>query len=469
MTSKCLCNRRGNCRGKYRGNIAVSLILVVFVTIVGLMLLSFSITHTRIVKARTQKLTIVDHMYQDFVYYLHHFRQSIFLEDLRPFPEPESEYFTNSYFPAETFNGNLIEPSFQWAEIPPKTGTALKFKKSRVTASFKITRPGTGYILSSGVTIEILSGDIPLSYFPFSTTTSLPLQDTLEKNNITTPGKKAVKINKEDISFSMADFLLKALKINATVLGWRQIREICGLPDSDDPLPDGVYIALDPTIPAVLSIFVQGDIDRLEFGAKENEQIIRIDKDSTIYQFIYQPGSPGTRCWDTNVPTHSTFEEKIIVNGNIREIRQAVDCNAAFLPDSRLSLSVSGKSVFKSNLDTETGHLNVNKTNFANLTVTCAKDQLFNNGENSEITIDTNETTNLSASLLTNGKITNKSKNLKVKGSIHCNSIENQGEKIEIKHSDSNNETDNFFTAKNLKILHNFVIQYIEEVPYEGN
>lgn len=451
-----------------KGVIAVSVIVVLFISFVGMSLLTFSVLHTRIVRARTYQLSTIDRMYQDLIYYLHDFREKIFARDMREFSHPGLEYFNSNFFPGEVIGQsqtNYILPSFSSVDIPKPT-----YNKSRVTTLIDVSCPGTGYRLNAELTIEVLAGDIPVTMFPFFSNHALsrPLAEFLEKNRLVTPGDYRLVSEEVETSFSISDFLLEAMKINGTVLSWRQIRERCGLVLSDEAIPEGIYIITADNHTVIQSIYVQGDIERLVFAARGGIQVIRFIKDTISYEIQYQPGGNNFSCWDANIPHDRPFSEILIVNGNVWALEKAVDSEVAFTSKTRISLSISGKAVICSDLDVESKQLDLKEIQLSNLTLTCGKDQLFDKGEAAEVVVEKQEKTSLSVSIIAEGKVTNKSNELKVSGSIYCRELENTGGNIQVRYCRPGVDPGGFFVIVDFKCVYRFIIQYIEEVADEG-
>ena len=150
---------------KAKGNILISLAFVILISFAAITLLSFTVAHTRIVKARTIKLMETDKMYQDLIYYLHHFREKIFYVRIQDFNQPETDYFNDTHFPDEITTGaHLITPSFASSDFP-KQG----YIKTKVFVAMDVSSHlnKNNYRLHAEVTVDILSGKIPLTVFPF--------------------------------------------------------------------------------------------------------------------------------------------------------------------------------------------------------------------------------------------------------------------------------------------------------------
>ena len=456
---------------KNKGNILLSVIFVIFLAFVGMSLLTFTVMHTKIVRARTMKLVKTDRIYQDLIYHLHHFREKVFNEKIREFSQPEQEYFNNTYFPdIITQNRHQIIHSFDYFEIPKAFYT-----KTRVIVTIDASSGTDSYCLNSQVFIDILSGKIPLTIFPFfmSRGSGNPVPADAEKflreNNIINKSDKKVVIDDIDAELSIHEFLIDALKITGTNLSWREIREKFGFPSSDEPIPQGIYFLVeDGTLEAV---FIQGDIERMIFSAQDQLQKIRLIKNTVPYEFYYKPQESYFECWDYLVSGEILYQEKIIVNGSVWSIEQESD--GAFAELSDITLLVAGKAVIRSNLETAEPYLSLRQSKLSNLKLVCGKEHLEHlfdcGGAESALVIDNVDKTNptdLQVSVIVDGKFTNKDQDLKLSGSLYCKDLENTGT-IEIEHMDAVVPENNYFNTMEFKYINQFLIHFIEEVYYD--
>ena len=451
---------------KAKGNILISVTFVILISFVGITLLTFTIAHTRIVKARTKKITETDNMYQDLIYYLHYFREKVFNERIRDFEQPEIDYFNDTYFPDEVINGeHTITPSFEYIDYPKHD-----YKKTRVDGVFDVssTCDRNNYRLNCEVAVDILSGRIPLTLFPLFINKKIekPAETFLKENNIINRSGKNLVADDIETEVDFSRFLLDALKISGTVLSWREIREKVGLESSDDPIKEGIYFLVEEG--CIASVFIQGDIERLIFSVNSQDRIqkIRLIKETETYEIQYKPAESYFISWDLSIDQETLFEEKIIVNGSVWSIEQ--EGSAAFVESSDIVLFVSGKAVIRSNLESEINEddFHLKEITLSNLKLTCGKEKLFeqDNSVDSEILVDTEGKTNLQASMITSGKFTNKRAEVKLSGSLYCKDLENNGS-MEIFHARSTAE--NYCCTVDFKYIDQFIITVIEEVSYE--
>ena len=454
-----------------KGNILISVIFVTFLAFVGISLLSFTVMHTRIVRARTMKLIKTDQIYQDLIYYLHHFREKVFNEKIQAFSQPGQDYFNNNYFPdITTQNNHQIIHSFDYFEIPKNYYT-----KTRIIVTLDAFSTTDNYCINSQVFIDILSGKIPLTVFTFfmnrGTQNPTPVDaDTfLRENNIINKSDKKVVIDEIEAGLNMHEFLIDALKITGTNMSWLQIREKFGLTPSNEPIPQGIYFLVEEGV--LESVFIQGDIERMIFSTQDQTQKIRLVKNTVPYELYYKPRQSYFACWDYSVSGNVAFKEKIIVNGSVWSIEQEED--GAFAGLSDITLLVTGKAVIRSNLETAEPYLNLRQSRLSNLKLVCGKEHLQNlfdgGGTESGVVIDNVDKTNptsIQASVIVDGKFTNKDPKLKLSGSLYCKDLENTGT-IEINQVDAAVPEKNYFSTIDFKYINQFLIHFIEEVYYD--
>jgi len=456
---------------KDKGNILVSVVFVTFLAFVGISLLTFTVMHIRIVRARTMKLVKTDRIYQDLIYYLHHFREKVFNESIRDFNQPGQDYFNINYFPdIITGSEHQIIHSFDYFEIPK-----AYYTKTRIIVTIDASSTSDSYCLNSEVFIDILSGKIPLTIFPFfmnrgtENPTPVDAETFLRENNVINKSDKKVVIDDIDAELGIHEFLIDALKITGTNLSWSEIRERFGFPPSDDPIPPGIYFLVEDG--ALESIFIQGDIERMIFSARDQTQKIRLIKNTVPYELYYKPEESYFECWDYSVTGDILYKEKIIVNGSVWSIEQESD--GAFAELSNLTLLVTGKAVIRSNLETAEPYLSLRQSRLSNLKLACGQEHLehlFDGGgtESGVVVdnIDKTAPTNLQVSVIVDGKFTNKDPDLKLSGSLYCKDLENTGT-IEINHIDAVVPEKNYFSTMDFKYINQFLIHFIEEVYYE--
>lgn len=452
-----------------KGNIVIALLFVMFLTFLGISLLGFGIFHTWIRNARTQKITETSRMHQELIYYLHSFREKIFNQDLRPFPYPEVDYFNTRNFPditASIGSGQkiTIKNSFTYLVFPRDFYT-----KTRIIDRIRVSTPRTTYNLKAEALIDMASGQIPLTFFPFfldipgeiAGNENLLLQNVV--SNVGDSSTTNMTFNDVEVEFNSAEFLLNCLEVQGTALSWAAMREKFGFEISNEPLPEGIHFLIQDNL--VKCIFIQGNVERLVFSVKDNIQVIRVNKQGATYEYHYKPGE--NYFIDVNNLRQEPWlcKERIVVNGNIWSLEQEGD--AAFTAAANITLFSSGTVNIHSNLSTQTKNLDMQKILSTNLILICASGTIFDREDlKPGVTVeptDGKDETSIQASIITNGKLTNKNKKLKVSGSIYSTELENQGI-IEVNHVLSGSDWGYFFRTMNFKYIYHFHINSIEEM-----
>ena len=455
-----------------KGSIIVSFMLLMFVAAVGTSLLTFCVLHTRIVKARSFKLAETEKMNQALVFYLHQFREKVFQERLQDFLQPEKDWFNSAHFPDSLIDDeHWVSHSFAYRQ------TLLdNYTKTRVIAGLTVTAADpkkNNYRIVSGVFIDILSGQIPLAVFPFFMNGDIgspgvpgDVESVLKEKSIVIKSDRTPLAGVVPVDMGHGEFLLEALKIGGDTVGWRQIREKFGLPLSDSPIPEGFHILVEGN--TVDSIFIQGDVERVVFSAGSQIQRIRFMQNTVPFELSYKPGENYFSCWDISIPADSLFKEKIIVNGSVWSLEQEEE--GAFLPGTDLKLLVTGKTVISTSLDTIPDQLNLSESLFANLTLSCGKEQLeplcrLDLDIPAVVVegVDRNGPIELRAAIMVEGTFVNNSPNLKLSGSLYCEDVDNGGS-MEIRYLPIAPGESNYYHTVDFKYISQFFIDYIEEV-----
>lgn len=446
---------------KHEGNIIISVLFVVLISFLGLSLLGFSIFHTWIRGIRTQKISETGRMHQELIYYLHHFREKIFNKNIQNFYQPETDFFNKEYFPdIESRNDPeiMIKNSFDHCILPEEY-----YKKISITDIIDVSSVRNNYSIKSEVIIFIFSGQIPLTLIPFflNKAIEIPEETFLEENNIINNSGINMVIDDMEMELNTSEFLVESLGIQATVLTWAAMREKFGFEVSDEPIPEGIHLLKEDDI--LKCMFIQGDVERLVFSVRDNTQKILIIKENIPHEYHYIPGKNYFICLDNQINEELIFKERIIVNGNIWSLEQ--DGSDGFTEVTDIILFASGNVVIVSDLVTK--DFTIKKIKSTSLTLVSSFEKLFNQGDlKPNIIVDTNREISLQVSIITDGKLINKSPKLEVKGSIFCKDLQNKGI-IEITHWDSKSDRAKFFRTTDFKYIDCFHINYIEEVTNE--
>lgn len=441
-------NIKRNVKRNIRGNIIISILVVLVLTGLGLGVLEFSLFHNLIRGARVRKDSGCVRMRQELIYYLHHFRQKVFdgNQNIDTFSEPETGYFSSDYFPDITSPNDgkvFINHTFSH-----RVYSHDFFTRTRIISHIGSRLTGNSYTVRGEVVIDLLSGEIPLTMFPFfldpEPGSGSPDHINLKEIGVHNTGDRPLIVSDVQAQMDTASYLMDCLDIKGTAFTWAQMREKFGFPVSDEPIHEGIHLLVEDGI--VKCMFIQGDVDELMFSIEGNRQQFRVVRHAVPYDYGYIPGESGFAVNQREEPWE--FAEVIVVNGTIWALGQ--EGGAAFTGAANITLYVSGETKIRTGLETE--RLDLKKVKPTGLT-------LVGKG----ITVDTPEEMQLEASIISDGKLVNKSSELKIEGSIYCKDIQNDGV-IEIKHRRSGTDTGDFFRTLPFKTISRFHINAIEEV-----
>ncbi len=225
------------------------------------------------------------------------------------------------------------------------------------------------------VRADVLAGRIPLSAFPFLLNrphSPEERRDFLEENDITLlPSSR--EILPPQISFadeplipeSAAPFLEKALDIEIfrpQDMTAARLRSVLGLPESQDPVPEGVYLIRNDL--GLAGIYVQGDIQEMVAAIEGAYQVISFRLDEGVWVLKYSPAEGRTSFLSPQ--GEETFDlvplGMIIISGEVAslgggivepggEVRLVTDREVpSLLPGIKLTLVASGKITITSHL-----------------------------------------------------------------------------------------------------------------------
>ena len=252
--------------------------------------------------------------------------------------------------------------------------------------------------------------------------------------------------------------LAEILQLEGQFPDWRQIREKFNLRNLPTrPFRPEFIWRWPPS--KVEAIFVQGDLQRLEFKAAGGRQSIVFEQDNRTYELSYQPGQESVLWSGPEEVNGRLFAEKIVVHGNIWAIEQSG--NAAFAPDSRIQVLASGKMVVRSGLEGE--NLGLQKTKFANLLLMTSGNDFFSGDEvNADIILATDAGSMVEAHLLAAGKLIHGEGPVTLSGSLIAGDIENSG-RLQIRALAGQFDFPAHLHLKNFQCLQNFRIHFITE------
>lgn len=438
-----------------RGNIVIAVLFVLLLSFSGLALLTQSLVHGRIIAARRGKWQLCGKMESLLMQQLHGYRQRLDDSDLNLFTAPENDFFNTLNFPSANEGDVEVKNHFSRHVLIAGGGFAKVRVFNTMTAGSEKSRLEYG----GKTSVDLLKGDIPLSEFTLLVNMEMPGTQSayLAGKGVEWSGPLVNLPGKPPVTGDCRSVLAAALKLSGPIPDWRQIREKFGLEPSAAPVPPGIYLTRAAGL--VETIFVEGDLQRLEFRALDGLQTVVFEQDARRSELSYRPGQ-GSLLWSGNEAVHGfCFGEKIIVHGNILAIEQTGQ--AAFAADSSIQVLASGKITVCSGLAGES--LELQKAHFAHLLLMTANKDFFSGAEvNADIVLAAGDGSTVEAHILAAGNVVHGAGLLNLSGSLIANDIRNSG-RLRARALAGQFSFPAHLDLKNFTCLQNFRIHFIAE------
>jgi len=438
-----------------RGNIIISLMFALLVSFSGLALLTHSLLHIKIIGARRSKWQVSGGLEQALLLQLHRYWQRLANSDMNQFSAPENDFFNTVNFPDTDEGGFQVKNHFSLHPLTPGNG----FLKIRIFNRLASSRENSRLAYCGQASVDLLKGDIPLSEFALLVNKEIAETQAayLAGKGVEWSGPLIPLPGKPVVEGDCRRLLAETLQLQGQFPDWCQIREKFNLEPGDAPIPSGIYLAL--TAGFVEAVFVEGDLQKLEFTTASGRQSIVFWQDNRSFELSYQPGQESMLWSGKESVSGYMFAEKIIVHGNIWAIEQSG--NAAFTADSKIQVLASGKMVVSSELEGE--NLGLQKTKFANLLLmTTAKDFFSGDEINADIILAVGADSTIEAHLLAAGKLIHGDGLLKLSGSLIAGDIQNSG-RLQVRALAGQFDFPACLSLKNFQCLQNFRVHFITE------
>jgi hypothetical protein len=440
-----------------RGHIVLALLFLLLLSVSGLALLTHTNLHLKIIAARKDKRLAAAALEQTLVLNLHRYREKLAAADMNAFQEPESEFFNPATFP------DLTEGRFasrhQFSSFTLSAGD--DFRVVRILDLVQVSRSGSRLSYAGRAGVDLFAGSLPVSEPGLLVAKGCAETPTafLAGRGVEYSGSVLPLVGNFVVTREIGLLLSEALGLAGSVPDWRRIREKFNLEPSDAPIPPGVYLARDGE--EVAAVFVQGDLQKLEFAAYAGRQFIVFCQDGRCCELSYSPGL-GSMAWcgdDALAVAGSIFAEKIIVHGSVWDIRQSG--NAAFLPAAQIEILASGRLVIRSGLEGE--NLALGKEKFPGLLLmTCDRDFFSGEEVNADIIIAASGGQTIQAQVLAAGALVNEGGDVALTGSLAAGDIENSG-RLRIDAAAGDFAFDDHVRLQDFKFLKNFRVHFIQE------
>ncbi len=435
---------------KTKGSILLSLIFIILVSSIGLSLLSYSITHFRIIKARKFRQEQIETLYNRLYLYLHNTRKKISEADISNIKDIEENFFNNENFPDKKINAIRIKNSFKF-----KSFNKEFYVKLRGIQRIDAYNTRNNYRFASGIRVIIYSGDIPVSLIPFLMTKKTT--STKQKNpgeygvNVISPDDKMI-ISEKNLINDTERFLLE----NFTNSGTISITDLLKKEKTgSESLNENILFFSD--ISNRISMLINTSLDRLTFSINDEIQIIKIEKGNESYILKYIPKVDYIETSDTNNNPQGIFSEKILVNGDISLMEQ--NGVYAFSPETEIILTVFGNIVVNNSLKTMKRN---NKSSPPLTLISIINPYLSRKKKGGIITLTGGGLSRYDLSIISSKEIINLNRVAELYGTLTSPSINNSG-KLNI-HSEYFSDNIDWIRLPGFTLLSKIYIDYIEEI-----
>ena len=438
-----------------RGNIVIAVLLVLLLSFAGLALLTHSLLHSKIISARRGKWLIAGRLESSLMLQLHRYRQLLEGSDMNRFADPENDFFNTVNFPDLSAGDCQVKSLFSRRSLSADSG----FFKTRIFNCLTARSSGSLWTYRGQAAVDLLRGDVPLSEIALLLTaeTSGEQSAYLAARGVEWSGSLLPPAGKPQLAGDFRELLAEAMRLPAPLPDWRQIREKFKLEISDAPVPPGIYLTLAAGV--VETVFVEGDLQLLEFRAADGLQAISFRQHGPAAELSYRPDKESLSWSGPEAVSGFRFAEKIIVHGNIWAIAQSG--KAAFADGSRIQVLASGQMRVNTGLVGET--LALQRTKFANLLLmTGGRDFFTGDGINGDIVLAADDGSTVEAHLLAAGKVVHGEGLLELSGSLIAGDIQNSG-RLRIDAVAGRFDFAEHMKAKNFQCLQNFQVHFIME------
>jgi hypothetical protein len=440
-----------------RGNIVLALMFALLLAASGLALLTHSDTHLRIIAARRDKRLEAAALEQALLFRLHGYREQLAAADMNAYAAPQSAFFNNATFPDLEADGALSRLRFQCLPVVAGNG----FSCTRILAHVRCRQAEGRLEFAGRAGVDLLSGDIPAGEFGLLVTRggAGSAAAFLAGRGVEYAGSQLPLVGDCELRMETGRLLCAALGLPVEVPDWRRIREKFHLEPSAAPIAPGVYLARDEG--EVTAVFVEGDLEKLEFSAGDGRQCVAFSRDGRSQVLSYRPGE-GALDWsgaDGPAVAGARFGEKIIVHGSVWDITQSG--TAAFLPESRLELLACGRLVVRTAL--EGGSLGLGKEKLpCLLLMTAANDFFSNEAIAADVVMDIAGAATVQAQVIAAGKLVNGNGSVEISGGLLAADIENSG-RLRVGGADGRFALATGVRLPGFKLLKNFCVHFIQE------
>ncbi len=441
-----------------RGHVVLVLLFALLLAACGMALLSHGELHVQVVAARRNRRMAATAREQALLLGLHRYREKLAGAELQSAADPEAELSGPDLLPP--WNEGEIEVSLESSRRLLRCGEG--FRVTRIEGLLRAVSRGGRQEHAGRASVDLVSGDVPAGEAGLVIGgTPAPAAFWLAGHGVSYHGSLLPQVGCPAMAIDQGKLLAAALGLAVELPDWRAIREAFGLEPSGAPVLPGVYLAGDAgKVPAV---FVEGDLQKLVFVAALGWQEITFVSGGQSRKLRYRP-SEASLSWSGDPGRDGAcFGEKIVVHGNVWEIRQ--EGKAAFLDGSRIELLASGRMNVATGLEGENLELG-NKRFPKVLLMTCGRDFFSNEAVDGGVAFIQAGDAVVDAQVIAAGPVVNGQGRLDLGGGLLAAGIENQGE-IHVAGAAGDFELGRQVRLPGFRLLRDFRIHFIEERSHD--
>jgi len=386
---------------------------------------------------------------------LHQYREKLATVDINVFSAPEIDFFNKTVFPDQSNGDCLSQNHFSLQTLRSEENLCL----IRILNRIEVRKKGSRLLTTGRADVDLLKGNIPAGEFGLVVNKEIAENAAayLAARGVEYPGAQLPLIGKLAVDSATGRLLAEALGLSGAIPDWRQIRDKFNLEPSAAPIPPGIYLVQDEG--EVAAVFIEGDLDRLAFGAGGGWQTVSFRQEGRRSELSYQPGLESLVWSGPEAVGGRTFAEKIIVHGNVWAIEQ--EGAAAFLDASRIQLLASGRLIVRSGLESE--NLALQSEKLPNLLLMTSGRDFFSGAEvNGDIVLEMTGEKLVQAQLLVAGALVNGEGSVRISGGVYAGDIQNSG-RLQIDAGAGQFAFSNYLSLTNFKLLKNFRVHFIQE------
>lgn len=442
-----------------RGNIVLTLLFALLLAASGAALLTHTGYHHAVIAARRDRRLEAAVLEQALLLGLHRYREKLAAGDMNAWRDPQAEFFSADVFPAWSENGITGGHEFSGRELRDGDG----FRVVRIDDVMRTRRAAGSLEYAGCARVELVAGDVPVGEAGLLVAKPgvADAAAFLADHGVGHSGSQLPRVGDLAPGVDAGSLLCAALGLPVEVPDWRRIREAFGLEPGAAPVPAGIYLARGPG--GIDAVFVEGDLQTLEFSAGAGRQTIIFGQAGGSRELSYRPGEDSLAWSGEGGVAGAGFGEKIVVHGSVFSVAQAGA--AAFLDDARVELLVDGRLVIVDGLESE--NLAPGRERFPKLLLmTCANDFFSNEKTAADVVITAAGEATVQAQVIAAGGLVNGEGKVQISGALFAADIENRGH-LQVDGARGDFALGRMVRLPGFKLLRDFRVLYVEERSHD--